>query len=477
MKKTLFIASACFLFNTSLHAQGWIGSSPDVLFPINTGLGLSPMNIGIGTATPSEQLHTTEGVRFEGLNPNDKPERYVVQDKNGVLYWYPFSGGGGTGNYWDLNGNAGTAPGTNYLGTSDNQRLAIATNATERMSVTSTGNVGIGNTTPTNKFQVYSTSNDLTVAVSGASPSIKFHAGINTPANAPSTLTTNYAKIGLATSYGDFVTTAVPGDFVIETIDTNKSILFSARYSIGSSSGLEQMRLNSKGDLGIGLTNPAYRIHVFDGTTWGFHDASGWQHVSDRRVKDNIQPIGHAMDLVRKLNGVYYTYIKNKAVGRQIGFIAQDVQKVLPEAVSGKEGDLEKGEVLAMAYQNIVPVLVEALKEKDQQIEHLQQRLDQIEKLLSTRTENTATEGLSLDQNAPNPFTSYTSINYTIPQSGNVLVELFTQEGVKIKTLENSNRSKGSYTIQVSGDDLTAGTYIYTLSLNGRKLSRKAIKL
>ncbi len=493
MKKSIFIATAGFLFSTTLHAQGWIGSAPDVLYPVNSSLGFTPLSVGIGTNTPTEQLHTTEGVRFEGLKQSQKPERFVVQDKNGVLYWYPFSGTGG-GNAWDLNGNAGTVPGTNYLGTSDNQRLAIATNAQERVSVASTGEVGIGTIAPTMKLQVYEASNDMTMAVSGGSPSIKFHENITTPPNAPSSFTTRYAKIGLATSYGDFVTTSVPGDFVMETIDTNKSLLFSARYNIAAHSGTEQMRLTSAGRLGIGTTTPTQILTVFNGTTTGTYTTAGWVSSSDKRLKNDIQPINNAMDLVRKLNGVYFQWIGNKDAGRQLGFIAQDVCKVLPEVVVGKEGDMAKGETLGMAYQNIVPVLVEALKEKDQQIselqqrmdamkdkdqqiEQLQQRLDRIESALNHKTDNAATDNITLDQNVPNPFTAYTSISYTIPQAGNVVVELYTQDGVKIRTLENGNRDKGQHTVQISDSDLSAGTYIYTLSLNGRKLSRKAIKL
>ena len=64
-----------------------------------------------------------------------------------------------------------------------------------------------------------------------------------------------------------------------------------------------------------------------------------------------------------------------------MGFIAQEVQKIIPDVVSGKEGDVEKGQTLGLSYGNLVPVIVNAIKQiyskvlgQDQIIE--QQKLD-----------------------------------------------------------------------------------------------------
>ena len=51
------------------------------------------------------------------------------------------------------------------------------------------------------------------------------------------------------------------------------------------------------------------------------------------------------------------------------GFIAQDVKKLVPEAVSGVEGDLEKGETLSIAYTTLIPVLTRAIQEQNEAIE------------------------------------------------------------------------------------------------------------
>ena len=54
---------------------------------------------------------------------------------------------------------------------------------------------------------------------------------------------------------------------------------------------------------------------------------------------------------------------------RNVGFTAQDVQKLVPEAVSGVEGDLEKGETLSIAYTTLIPVLTKAIQEQNEAIQ------------------------------------------------------------------------------------------------------------
>lgn len=60
-------------------------------------------------------------------------------------------------NSWKLTGNAGTNPATNFIGTTDNQRLVFRTNNTERMTILSNANIGMGTTTPTNRLHINAT--------------------------------------------------------------------------------------------------------------------------------------------------------------------------------------------------------------------------------------------------------------------------------------------------------------------------------
>jgi hypothetical protein len=91
---------------------------------------------------------------------------------------------------------------------------------------------------------------------------------------------------------------------------------------------------------------------------------------SDQTLKTNITPITSALSKVLQLNGVEFDFISGVNCGylkkHQIGLIAQDVNKVIPEVV-GKNND----GTLGVSYQHLVAVLIEAIKEQQQEIEEL----------------------------------------------------------------------------------------------------------
>ena len=91
-----------------------------------------------------------------------------------------------------------------------------------------------------------------------------------------------------------------------------------------------------------------------------------WTAASDSRIKKNIVNSNYGLATVLKLRPVAYNLISNDL--RQVGFIAQEVQKLVPEVVTGKEGDLSKGEILGITYSNLVPVLTKAIQEQQKQI-------------------------------------------------------------------------------------------------------------
>lgn len=117
--------------------------------------------------------------------------------------------------------------------------------------------------------------------------------------------------------------------------------------------------LVANGNIGFGLNNPAYKIDVA-----GAINATGdITSSSDLRLKKNIEKIENALAKVMKLNGV--TFEKIGVEGKSTGLIAQDVAKVLPEAVS------EKDKYLSVAYGNMIGLLVEAIKELKQEVDKL----------------------------------------------------------------------------------------------------------
>ena len=83
----------------------------------------------------------------------------------------------------------------------------------------------------------------------------------------------------------------------------------------------------------------------------------------------------------------------------------------------------------------------------------------------------------SLKQNYPNPFNPVTKINFTIPEEGDVVLEVFDILGRRIKSLLNERITKGSYNINFEADDLPSGVYIYILKVNDYIASNKMMLL
>ncbi|HEX9740245.1 MAG TPA: T9SS type A sorting domain-containing protein, partial [Ignavibacteriaceae bacterium] len=83
----------------------------------------------------------------------------------------------------------------------------------------------------------------------------------------------------------------------------------------------------------------------------------------------------------------------------------------------------------------------------------------------------------SLKQNYPNPFNPVTKINFTIPEEGDVALEVFDILGRRIKSLLNERMTKGSYNINFEADDLPSGVYIYILKVNDYIASNKMMLL
>lgn len=105
--------------------------------------------------------------------------------------------------------------------------------------------------------------------------------------------------------------------------------------------------------------------------------ATGTCCASDERLKRNIHPLPGGLDKVTCLRGVSYEWKPDESrertfpSGPQIGLIAQEVQKVVPEAVTESEDGY-----LAVDYTRIVPLLIESIKEQQKQIDELKSRID-----------------------------------------------------------------------------------------------------
>jgi hypothetical protein len=89
---------------------------------------------------------------------------------------------------------------------------------------------------------------------------------------------------------------------------------------------------------------------------------------SDENLKTNVKTLENALDKVLNLRGVEFNYKEHG--GKSIGFIAQEVEKVIPELVS-TQNDENDVQLKSVAYQNFVALLVEAIKELKTEIDKL----------------------------------------------------------------------------------------------------------
>jgi hypothetical protein len=113
-------------------------------------------NVGIGNTTPTERLDVTGNIKFSGaLMPNNASGTAgQVLTSNGAGAAPTWGTPAVVASGWSLAGNAATVPGTDFMGTTDAQRLVFKTNNVEQATILANGNVGIGTSTPTEKLDV-----------------------------------------------------------------------------------------------------------------------------------------------------------------------------------------------------------------------------------------------------------------------------------------------------------------------------------
>ena len=114
-------------------------------------------------------------------------------------------------------------------------------------------------------------------------------------------------------------------------------------------------------------------------------------HTSDVRLKKNIEPLTNGLDKIMKLNPVTFNWdeeiVPNLAekYPNMVGLIAQEVEEVVPEVVSKtivnsvKDGKEKGRSYKRVLYENLVPLLIDGMKEQQRQIEELKQRISELE--------------------------------------------------------------------------------------------------
>jgi hypothetical protein len=157
-------------------------------------------------------------------------------------------------------------------------------------------------------------------------------------------------------------TTYVPND-TENWINSDRLLTIANGLGFGTPS--DALTILKNGQTGIGVDNFQANTNgnifqVGDGTTniIGYVDSGtgAWVAVSDARQKHNITDLIYGLDTISKLHPVSFDYNRNNE--HTIGFLAQEVKDIIPEAVFGSE---EKG--YGMSYQVLTPALVKAIQE------------------------------------------------------------------------------------------------------------------
>lgn len=293
------------------------------------------------------------------------------------------------------------------------------------------------------------------------------------------------------------------GKYAIEHIDTEVSggLNFWKPWPTPSF-GNYVLFLRDDKKVGIGTTGSSnFKLDVS-----GRCRAWSWGTWSDKRFKSDIEPLTSSLEKIIQLQGVSYRYnfefskytagdisqlsqlseakaqtISGDATvaseeAKRIGFIAQEVQEIVPEAVIEDENGM-----LSINYDEIIPLLVEAIKEQQEKISLLENKVNTVSTaaLRNGNPESLSTEmGSSLlYNNIPNPFKERTVIPYNLDRSSAGFenqIFIYNTNGERIESYQLSNKI-GLGEVSVLNKNLANGIYVYTLVSNGQVVDSKTM--
>lgn len=239
---------------------------------------------------------------------------------------------------------------------------------------------------------------------------------------------------------------------------------------------------------------------------------AAWSNLSDGRFKENVNEDVPGLTFITKLRPVTYTINTEKldehimqsmpdsnlkarkikkqesyaqaAAKIQTGFIAQEVEKTAKEIgynFDGVNAPKNLTDNYSIAYSQFVVPLVKAVQELSKQNDDLKREMVELRNLIKGNTEGsiqlTESNGTAkLFQNTPNPFSKLTIIRYTIPSTTkNAMISITSLGGVKVKEFDLKNNA--GQRIEIIGGQLSPGTYIYSLLLDGRLVDSKKMIL
>ncbi len=318
-------------------------------------------------------------------------------------------------------------------------------------------------------------------------------------------------------------------NYGVDALAVGGSQNFGIRTRATSPSGINYGIYSSASSQGGSATSYA-GFFVGDVYVNGVNSGTGYLYASDSQFKNGVDTISNPIDIVNNLapktffydtTNVYDIHFSDQ---KQYGFIAQDVEQILPELVGNVTkpamydslGNIVTNEVTYknLNYNAFIGILTAAVQEQQIQIDSLNEELNTKDSLLTdlndrlTYLENclsgilpilcqlnqqaiqtnseeeqseietqlsvilTNREAIILDQNVPNPFAEKTVIDFSIPESvKSAQLYFYNNMGELIKTVDILDRGKGSLTVY--GADLSSGVYTYTLVADSKAVATK----
>jgi len=364
----------------------------------NTSSNSSTLTI----ATVSSQ--TIDGLSSWTVTQTNKAIRLVSNGTNWLVTSESLPGNS-SGTAWIHGGNNVTS--LQKIGTTSNYDFPVITNNTEVMRVfsNSTGSVSIGSDTldpySAEQLRVDGGTNDnynLIGAYGSRNGYLQFNiqnkngsgqASTDIVATADNgTENTNYVDLGINSgSYNNGTSSLLNGannaylynkgqDFVIGNASTSKSIIF---FTGGDAAVNEKFRINTNGIVTKSdiLPSTSNTYNLGSATyRWGTIYSNNSLNTSDARLKTNIRNLDYSLSAILKMNPVQYNWKEGNDHDTKIGFLAQDLRKIVPEAVVGDE----RKENLAINYIELIPILVNAMKEQQQQINELRKEIKELKR-------------------------------------------------------------------------------------------------
>ena len=316
------------------------------------GLRVTSGNVGIGTTSPTESIHSTNKIYSQVQLLGSSNDSATVPS-------FSFKENSNTGMFHPLN-----------------NMVAFSTNGTERVRIIDNGSVGIGTTTPGYKLDIVGGVN-----ITNGSGNDGVTTGLTITTNVGIDNTTSDSVIiqqntGCASSRQAISWRSITSgyNYTMARIWSQVGGGYNATmmgFDVADSARnmLTRAVIDVNGNMGIGTISPSYPLHVA-GAIYATGDITAF---SDARYKTDLVPLTNCLEKITKLNGYTYTrtdyeQLKESKETRHIGLIAQEVRDVFPEAVIYDE----KNDRFGVNYGGLVASLVEAMKDMKLRINELE---------------------------------------------------------------------------------------------------------